>query len=55
VNNLLKDAKDEGVIKTSGIYVPENIDVEFPLSGILKPYKEVVAERTKRISNYTLY
>jgi hypothetical protein len=29
---FIKKAKDEGVIKTSGIYVPENIDVEFPLS-----------------------
>ena len=29
---FIKEAKDEGVIKTSGIYVPENIDVEFPLS-----------------------
>jgi hypothetical protein len=28
---FIKKAKDEGVIKTSGIYVPENIDVEFPL------------------------
>jgi len=29
---FIKKAKDEGVIKTSGIYVPENINVEFPLS-----------------------
>jgi hypothetical protein len=47
--------KMKELIKTSGIYVPENIDEEFPLSGIFNQYKEVVAERTKRISNYTLY
>jgi hypothetical protein len=33
VNNLLKDATDEGIIKTSGIYVPDNIDEEFPLEA----------------------
>jgi hypothetical protein len=51
---FIKKATDEGVIKTSGIYVPDNIDEEFPLEAF-ETIQEVVKKRTKRISNYTLY
>jgi hypothetical protein len=43
---FIKDATDEGLIKTSGIYVPDNIDEEFPLEAF-KTIQEVVADARK--------
>jgi hypothetical protein len=43
---FIKDATDEGIIKTSGIYVPDNIDEEFPLEAF-KTIQEVVADARK--------
>jgi hypothetical protein len=43
---FIKDATDEGIIKTSGIYVPDNIDEEFPLEAF-KTIQEVVADAQK--------
>ena len=44
---FIKDATDEGLIKTSGIYVPDNIDEEFPLEAF-KTIQEVVADARKK-------
>jgi hypothetical protein len=43
---FIKDATDKGLIKTSGIYVPDNIDEEFPLEAF-KTIQEVVADARK--------
>jgi hypothetical protein len=43
---FIKDATNEGIIKTSGIYVPDNIDEEFPLEAF-KTIQEVVADARK--------
>ena len=43
---FIKNAKKEGAIKTSGIYVPDNIDEEFPLH-VFKTIQEIVKDAKK--------
>lgn len=50
---FIKNAKKEGVIKTSGIYVPDNIDEEFPLNAF-KTIQEIV-EDAKKVFPVTPY